>query len=142
MTEVVQGALRTPDKMTDDEIRSVLRKAPLLKKWLEAVQEEATSRLQSGAHIAGLALTTTRALDKWAGTPDQVAKIMEEHGMNPGTITSTDPVLISPARAKKVLGEVNYGVLVDAGAIAKGIGKPTVKVTDEAVPESDFDGLL
>lgn len=137
-----EGAIKTPDKMTDDELRSVLRKAPLIKKWLEAVQDEATSRLQGGAHIAGLELTTTRALDKWAGTPEQVAKVMEAHGMNPGTITSTDPVLISPAKAKKVLGEANYAVLLSSGCIAKGVGKPTVKVTSEAEPEDDFGGLF
>ncbi len=94
------AATQDPNTLSDDKIRQVLEAAPLLRQFIESVEEEALRRLKSGTSIPGLKVVHGRGSRAWALPEEEMAGKLLKMGIPKGAIYETK--LISPAKAEKV----------------------------------------
>jgi len=134
-----QAVDKDPAAMSNDEIRQLVEAAPLLRQLLEAAENEALRRFESGQDIAGLKLVEGRGSRYWGLPEDEIAQRLIRMGAPKGAVYETK--LVSPAKAEKLVWKNRKGEqkqLSDRQLktlreeyIAKKAGKPTV------APESD-----
>ena len=137
-----QSADKDPTTMDDQQLRSIVEAAPLMRQLLEAAEKEAQRRLEAGATIPGLKLVHGRGSRAWALPEDQMAEKLIKMGIPKSAVYETK--LVSPAKVEKLTWEATKGgekirkqlsdrqlETLDSEYVSKLAGKLTV------VPESD-----
>lgn len=145
MAEV--AASKEPTTLSDDKIRQVLEAAPLLRQFIESVEEEALRRLKGGTAIPGLKVVHGRGSRQWAFPEDDIAAKLLKMGVPKGSVYETK--LISPAKAEKLTWEKRDGTakqltpnqlkLMNNEYVAKMAGKLTVVPASDERPAVLFD---
>ena len=143
VTELSQQAANLePNKMSPEQISQIMLAAPLVRQMIEAVEEEALSRLKAGAKIPGLKVVHGRGSRSWALPEDEMATKLIGMGIPKGEVYETK--LLSVAKVEKLKWEATKGgekvqrqlserqlKTLESEYVAKVAGKLTV------VPESD-----
>jgi hypothetical protein len=96
--------------LTPDQISAMLDKAPLVEKFIDAVKEHATKKMEAGEVIAGWQLQPKRASRKWIDS-NAARKALTDAGLTDSQIFETE--LISPTQAEKLLAK-EQKVILDA----------------------------
>ena len=87
--------------LTPDQISAILDKAPMVEKFIKAVEEHAMQAMEKdGMVLQGWQLAPKRPTRKWLDG-DKAAMKLAESGLTPNQIF--DATLISPAAAEKLL---------------------------------------
>lgn len=102
-----QAADKQPTELSDEQIREIMESAPLIRQMLDAVEEEAMRRMESGVKIDGLKVVHGRGSRAWALPEEEMADRLRKMGIPKGAIYVTK--LISPAQAPKVVWEKRDG---------------------------------
>lgn len=139
LTVAKQAADKSPNEMTDEQIKELLEAAPLIRQVLEHAEAEALRRFKAGQSISGLKVVHGRGSQSWAFDEAEMAEKLKKMGLPKDTIWKTS--LISPAQAKKATWTKRDGTqvqlterqlkLLNGEYIKKSEGKLTV------VSESD-----
>jgi hypothetical protein len=137
-----QSADKDPTTMDDQQLRSIVEAAPLMRQLLEAAEKEAQRRLEAGGSIPGLKLVHGRGSRAWALPEDQMAEKLIKMGIPKSAVYETK--LVSPAKVEKLTWEATKGgekirkqlsdrqlKTLDGEYVSKIAGKLTV------APESD-----
>lgn len=95
-----QVAQQDANLLTDEQLRELIEAAPLLNQVVEAAQEEALRRMESGKPVAGLKAVRGRGSRSWALSDDEMAERLKKMGLPKEVIYETS--IISPAQAEKV----------------------------------------
>ena len=112
-------------QLSDERLREVLDAAPLIRKWLDAVEDHVQARVASGEHFPGYKLVEGRSNRRWSDESAAERKLTEllgDEAYHPAK-------LLTAPQAEKALGKKQAGEIADL--IAKPKGKPAL------VPESD-----
>ena len=133
------AAEQSGDTMTDDQLRQVIEAAPLLRKMIEAAEEEATRRISSGHPVPGLKLVRGRGSRSWMYDEEETAKKLTRMGIPKGE--DYRQVNLSPAQAEKLKWTKRDGTeqCLTEKQIEK-LNQEYVKVSDgrmTVAPESD-----
>lgn len=140
-------ANKEPTTLSNEKIREVIEAAPLLRKFVEAVEEEALRRLKSGTSIPGLKLVYGRGSRQWALPEEEMAKKLTAMGIPKSSVYETK--LISPAKAEKVTWTKRDGTqkqlterqlkLMDKEYVSKLSGKLTVVSASDDRPAVELN---
>ncbi len=139
MNFIQDAAKSEPTGMTDEQLRELVEAGPLIRKMVEAAEEEALHRIQSGKPVAGLKVVRGSGRRQW-GMPDEAIEAeLKKLRVPKDVIWQTS--LISPAQIEKAVWAKRDGTTlqlsqkqlakVESEFITKSEGKLTV------VPESD-----
>lgn len=139
VTDIAQQAAdKRPAAMTSEQLARVLESAPLMRQFLESVEDEVQKRLEDGMSVPGFKLVNGRGSRSWALPEDQIAQKLVGMGIPKSAVYETK--LVSPAKVEKLTWE-KKGAKTSLSArqlktleqeyVAKVVGKPTV------APESD-----
>jgi len=142
---VVKDAVATDSHtMTNEQLVELMVAAPLLRKMLEAVEEEALNRMKSGTPIPGLKVVRGNGRNSWVKDDEATAAALKKMGVPKGAIFETE--IVSAPQALKLKWVKADGTakqlsprqlkLLTTEFIAKSEGKETV------VPESDSRNAL
>jgi hypothetical protein len=117
--------LPSVNRLTNTQLATALSSAPLIKSWLNAIEEHVRERLESGEGFSGYKLVEGRSSRDWANIDEAESALRIDH---------TDEELyemnfISVAKFEKLVGKKNIKQFENL--IVKKAGKPTV------APESD-----
>lgn len=112
------------NKLSLDELATLLPQLPGIVKWCKAIEESAHTHLSGGENLNGYKLVRSHTKRRWANEAEAEKKLARKLKKSERTITK----LISPSQAEKLLGKGNalFEELVERPE-----GKPTV------VPEYD-----
>lgn len=98
--------LQTPlpriDTMTDEELDAVAVWLPLVEAWAKAVRNEIEERLVDGSGFSNARLGKPRAMTTWSQNEKHTRRFLSEY-LDEDEYAPR--VLITPARAKELLGE-------------------------------------
>ncbi len=139
MNFIQDAAKSEPTGMTDEQLRELVEAGPLIRKMVEAAEEEALHRIQSGKPVAGLKVVRGSGRRQW-GLPDEnIEAELKKLRVPKDVIWQTS--LISAAQIGKAVWAKRDGTTlqlspkqlakVESDLIKKAEGKLTV------VPESD-----
>lgn len=118
----------SPEELTDEDLADLLEKADLIKGWIAAVAGEAYRRAEGGAKVPGWKLVQKRAVRKWAGDPDDIAKQLTMLlPLEAEDILETK--LRSPAQVEKLLPKSERADL-KAFIVAESSGTTLARETD------------
>lgn len=128
------------NRLTDDQMRTVLENKTLVEAWLLAVENLAKEKIASGASFSGFKLVEGRSIRKWKddnSAADELRKLVSEDDI-------FTRKLISPAQAEKLLGKKDKVAIEDL--IVKPRGTPTLAKDTDPRPAitaviGDFDAL-
>ncbi len=128
-----------PSQLSDEQLKELIEAAPLLRKMIEAAEEEALTRIKAGHVIPGLKAVEGRGSRKWAQSEEETASKLTKMGVPKGEVWRS--VLISPAQLEKLVWEKRDGTtkqlsprqlgVISSQLIIKTAGALTV------VPEAD-----
>lgn len=130
---------KSPDKLSDRDLRFALENRSLIISWLDAVQDIAFEKLSNGESFPGFKLVHGRSSRSWVDPQVATSVLVEELG----DAAYSEPKLITVAQAEKTLGKKRAALL--DGLISKSEGSPTMVSSDDKRPEinsgdiSDFD---
>lgn len=130
---------KSPDKLSDRDLRFALENKKLIISWLDAVENLAFERLSAGEDFAGYKLVHGRSSRSWADPQEAEQVLFEELG----EALFAPKKLITAPQAEKLLGKKKIGLL--DGLVSKHEGKPTMVPESDNRPEissgdiSDFD---
>lgn len=93
-------AKKEPTELPAEKIREIVEAAPLIRQFLEAVEEEALRRMKAGQTVPGLKVVNGRGSRAWKLPEDQMAEVLKKMGLPKDAVFETK--LISPAKADKV----------------------------------------
>lgn len=137
-----QSANKTPETMTNDQLRQVIEAIPLLKQMIEGAEQEALRRIQSGQTIKGLKLVNGKGSRSWSLPEEQMADKLVKMGIPKSAIYKTQ--LVSPAQAEKLTWEKKDGTkmqlsdkqlkLMETEYVTKLAGKLTVVCDSDSRP--------
>lgn len=113
------------NKLTDTQLRTVLDNMKLINSWLSAVEDYVKSRLEDGDDFPGYKIVEGRSSREWSDEEEAVTLLSEAFTEE----ELFERKFISVAKAEKLLGKANAGLIKDK--VVKKAGKPTL------VPESD-----
>jgi len=106
--EVARDAAKAdPLTMDDKQLREIVESAPLLRKMLTVVEEEALRRLQSGHAIEGLKLVRGNGSRSWSVETPVLTKKLKAMGVPLSSLYTK--TFISPAQAEKLSWEGKDG---------------------------------
>jgi len=109
--DITQQAVdKDPATMDSAQIAQILEGAPLLRQFLEAVEEEAHQRLSSGKDVPGFKLVNGRGSRSWSLPEEQIVEKLVKMGIPKTAIYVTK--LVSPAQAEKLTWEKRDGTRV------------------------------
>jgi len=94
------AASKEPTTLSNDKLREVIEVAPLLRQFLEAVEEEALRRIKAGQQFDGLKAVHGRGSRSWSLPEEEIAGKLTKMGIPKGSVYETK--VISPAKAEKV----------------------------------------
>jgi hypothetical protein len=132
--------LLAPEQLSQDQILTVLDKAPMIEDWFASIRAHVQSRLESGEEVPGWKLVPKRAMRRWAD-PEAAERWLRRRLKMAGTYKKT---LVSPAQAEqalKDLGESLPGALVDRVSSGFNLAPgddPRKAVTPGSVAADDF----
>lgn len=143
-----QAANKNPAEMPDEQIKSILDAAPLMRQLLESVEEEALRRLKGGKTIPGLKLVNGRGSRAWSiADEEEMAAKLIKMGIPKGSVYVTK--LVSPAQAEKLTWTKRDGTAVqltprqlermDKEYVVKMAGKLTVAPESDSRPAVTMD---
>lgn len=118
--------LPAPDTLTDAQVGAALASKGLIEGWLSAVQSHVVGRLDGGQGFDGFKLVAGRSSRRWT---DEGVALKELSALVGSDKALTEPKLISPPQAEKVLGAKRKAEI--QSLISKSEGKPML------APESD-----
>lgn len=130
---------KSPDKLSDRDLRFALENRSLIISWLDAVQDIAFEKLSNGESFPGFKLVHGRSSRSWADP--QVAEQVLVEAL--GAEAFAPKKIITAPQAEKALGKKRAALL--DGLISKSEGSPTMVSSDDKRPEinsgdiSDFD---
>jgi len=96
----VQASSEDPAELSAERIVQVLEAAPLMRQFIESVQEEALRRMKKGIPIPGLKLVNGRGSRKWNQDDEAIAGKLKAMGVPKDAIWKTS--LVSPAQSEKL----------------------------------------
>lgn len=148
MDIATQAANKNPAEMPDEQIKSILDAAPLMRQLLESVEEEALRRLKSGKTIAGLKLVNGRGSRVWSiADEEEMASKLIKMGIPKGSVYVTK--LVSPVQAEKLTWTKRDGTemqltprqleRMDKEYVIKMAGKLTVAPESDSRPAVTMD---
>ena len=130
---------KSPDKLSDRDLRFALENKKLIISWLDAVENLAFEKLSDGQDFPGFKLVHGRSSRSWADLQVATSVLVEELG----DAAYSEPKLITVAQAEKTFGKKKVGLL--DGLVTKHEGKPTMVSESDNRQEissgdiSDFD---
>lgn len=121
--------------LSNDDIATILNRAPIFDLWLTGIKQEAVRRLETGSPIPGYKLVAPSGNRRWAGE-DRNATIdaLRQLGLNVGDVM-TDPALKSPAQVEKLLPKDKRPALT--GLVERPLGAPTLVSSADVRSEAD-----
>ncbi|MCS5737458.1 DUF2800 domain-containing protein, partial [Herbiconiux daphne] len=133
-----------PHLLTDAEMAAVYKDLALIEKWCEKVKTTVTAKLMAGDSLPGLKLVKGKAgARKWANA-EEVEELICQTFDDFGRFYS-QPVLISPTQAEKVLKANPERWEMLTPYITRSAGSPTVAFEEDpraaidVNPANDFD---
>lgn len=93
-------AKKEPAELSPEKIREIVEAAPLIRQFLEAVEEEALKRMKAGQEVPGLKVVNGRGSRAWKLPEAEMAEVLKKMGLPKDAVFETK--LISPAKADKV----------------------------------------
>jgi hypothetical protein len=141
-----QVAVKSPLDLTERQFREIVEALPMIRTWLDGVEEAALARIQSGKPIPGLKVVRGRGLRSWAFTEEEIATKLSKMGVPKGDIWETK--VVSPAKAEKLKWVKRDGTQKQLSAkqlevvrnemVTKGEGKLTVVSAADERPAVEF----
>jgi hypothetical protein len=95
-----QAADKDAGTMTDEEIKTILEAAPLIRQMIANTEEEAMRRFKAGKPIDGLKVIRGRGSRSWSLEEAEMAERLTKMGIPKADVYTTK--LISPAQAEKL----------------------------------------
>lgn len=96
-----QSAEQNANELTDEKLIEIYEAMPLIKSFLEGVQEELLARMQKGRTMGGkLKLVRGRGSSGWALSDEEMEKKLKGMGVPKAAVYTSK--LVSPAQAKKL----------------------------------------
>ena len=135
--DAIQTGQIAPETMTDDKIAAILDAAPLIKKMIEKVEEEAQRRLESGTLIPRYAMGTGRGSRVWGESEDIVFKKIKGMSLSGKRLKKDELYIakfITPAAACKLDGLSEKQKSVIESMIKSKPGKPKVVSSNTQAP--------
>lgn len=120
----IDEELISPDKVTNERLKTVLQSKKLIEGYLQAVEEHVKDKLKSGEPFPGYKLVAGRSMRKYRDEEEAQIKLIDLLGDD-----AFEKTLLSPAKAEKALGSKRKKELNDI--VIKPEGAPTL------VPDSD-----
>lgn len=111
--------LTSVNRLSDEEILTVLLRKNLITSWLSALEEFTTQRMLTGEPVNGFKLVEGRSNRQWKDEGKAIPELLRLIDVE----AMYTKKLISPAQAEKILKK-NKGAIVDL--IEKPEGKPTL----------------
>jgi len=138
---------KSPLDLTEAQFREIVEALPMIRTWLDGVEEAALARIQSGKPIEGVKAVRGRGMRSWALPEEEVATKLSKMGVPKGDIWETK--LISPAKAEKLKWVKKDGTqkqltakqldVVQKELVSKSEGKLTVVSAADGRPAVEFD---
>lgn len=97
---VEQSASKDPATMDEGQLRQILEAAPLLRQFLDSVNEEALRRMKAGIRVPGFKVVNGRGSRAWNCSDEEMEKKLVQMGIPKGEVYVKK--LLSPAQAEKV----------------------------------------
>jgi len=139
MNVVKDAATTDPTTMTDEQLTEIVLAAPLLRKMVEAAEDEALARIRSGHAVPGLKVVKGSGRNIWAKDEADVAAALKKMGVPKDELYKT--TVVSAPQALKLKWVKKDGTakqltprqlkVLETEFIMKSEGKETV------VPEAD-----
>lgn len=123
---VVPITVKSPDKLTNDEIAVLLPQLAGLTNWVKSLEAHALALLEVGQDIPGYKLVAGRSIRKWSSDESAEAALRSCSKLKVADIFTKK--LVSPTQAEKLLGK-GHPILKEH--CIKPDGKPAI------APESD-----
>jgi hypothetical protein len=98
---VKEAAEKSATGMTDEQLKEIVEAAPLLRKMIESVEDEAMARLKTGHLIPGIKLVEGRGTRSWREDEETTGTRLTRLGIPKSEVWQR--VLISPAQAEKIV---------------------------------------
>ena len=137
---------KSPLDLTEQQFREIVEALPMIRTWLDGVEEAALARIQSGKPIEGVKAVRGRGMRSWALPEDETAAKLSKMGVPKGDIWETK--LISPAKAEKLKWVKKDGTqkqltakqleVVQKELVSKSEGKLTVVSVADGRPAVEF----
>lgn len=99
-TTVLEQACELSTDLSTEQMREVIEALPLIRGWLDSVEEAALERLKKGDVIEGLKVVRGRGMRSWAFPDEEIAVKLNKMTVPKAVIWETK--LISPATAEKL----------------------------------------
>lgn len=147
-TVLEQSMALDVDELSPERIREIVEALPMLRGWLDTVEEAALERIKTGTPIEGLKVVRGRGLRSWALPEEEIAEKLRKMTVPKSAIWKT--AIISPAAAEKLKwqsGEkqkqlsVKQLKILKEELILKGEGKLTVVSAADERPAVDFGNV-
>jgi hypothetical protein len=107
-----------PEDLTLDEITILLKSFPVIKAWIQTVEEYALEQAVKGIELPGFTLGLTRSTRVWIDEQQVITKLQDQD------IDYIAPrTLLTPAQMEKLLGKKKFASLL-ADDIGSTIGNP------------------
>lgn len=139
-----QAAQQGGDDTSDEQLRQIIEAAPLLRKMIEAAEQEAERRITAGHPIPGLKMVRGRGSRSWAQDEDETAKKLTRMGIPKKEVYRQ--VILSPSQAEKLKWVKRDGTETQLSqAQVDRLNKEFVKMSEgrlTVVPESDRRGKI
>jgi len=97
---LVELASKKIDMLTDEKIGQILEAAPLIRSFLESVQEEAFSRLTNGKPVPGFKLVKGNGSRQWSLPEEKMIEKLKNMGVPKSAMFVSK--FVSPAQAEKL----------------------------------------
>lgn len=122
-----------PNTLNPARLQAVLEAAPLVRKWLDAVEQFATAEAKAGRTPDGYKLVATIGNRRWIDEHEARAAL---RALN---VDPTVATTISPAQAQKALGGAKHKPFIDGMCKRPVTGEKLVPVSDRrpALPGAD-----
>lgn len=132
-TDFTEENAKLPEvtKLTDEQVVRVIEFEKTIAAWIGAVKEAAFLRLMSGEKIDGLKLVRGKGSREW--TDEDVVK------KSFGAKIMTEPKLMSPSQAEKVLGKKAVGEYITSIQGGIQIAAASDKRAEVAHAQDDFE---
>ena len=134
-----QAARKEPASMSDDELKTIMEAAPLIKQMIEGVEQESFNRLKAGKSIPGLKLVEGRGFRDWIADESEMIEKLKKMGVPKDSLYVKK--FVSPAQVEKLTWEKKDGTkeslsprqlkLLNEQFIVKSAGKLTVVLDND-----------
>jgi len=94
--------------LTDEQVSSLLDRAPVVESFIDALRKHALERMKGGGTLPGWQLAPKRGTRKWVDEK-KAKEALVEAGINEDVLYSTE--FISPAAAEKLLDKEQKVIL-------------------------------